>query len=283
VKLISEISAYYDRRGVRKSAALEYCPNNSIVESLLIRLSVPWDLGKRIGRAFADAWNQIAFRRFWGEGVFYRDTHFVVGNFEDLRVRQAVSWIRDVAPSISGRCTEDEVVYGSFSTNAATMLTALFLRHTGKSPQIVADGSSDQDVAGTLICYGSSEWNRKTFDVERSSAPLCEFIFDKAGRRAFEMGETLYTMDVRDGITYDKAILLRLTNQKDPKHCYIVCAGLSEWGSLAAVRYLTSNWKTLHKRFDDFSRRKDFCVLLSVRQGQFDEAIEVASAVRLGK
>jgi hypothetical protein len=60
-----------------------------------------------------------------------------------------------------------------------------------------------------------------------------------------------------------------------------VCAGLSEWGSLAAVYYLTKKWKVLHKRFDRFWRRRDFCVLLEVQSGQFENATEVASVVRL--
>jgi hypothetical protein len=60
-----------------------------------------------------------------------------------------------------------------------------------------------------------------------------------------------------------------------------VCAGLSEWGSLAAVYYLTKKWKVLHDRFDKSWHRRDFCVLLDVESGQFENAKEVASVVRL--
>jgi hypothetical protein len=88
-------------------------------------------------------------------------------------------------------------------------------------------------------------------------------------------------LENRNGKTYDKAILLRLTNPQNPDHCYIVCAGLSEWGSLAAVYYLTKKWKVLQKRFDIFQQRRDFCVLLEVQSGQFENAREVASVVRL--
>jgi hypothetical protein len=282
MKLTSESSGYRNREVTRRSVALEYRPNRSFVESLALRLSVPWELTKRIGRAFGDTWNHVAFRSFWGEGVFSSITHFVIGNFEDVRVRDALTLIRDFSPLRATPDIGDEVVYGSFSTNAATMLTALFLRHSGRLLQIVTNGKPQHKWEGTLICYGSSEWNLKTFDIERSAAPLCEFVFDQAGRRAFEMGELQYTIDDCDGTTYDKAILLRLTNQENPEHCYIVCAGLSEWGSLAAVHYLTNNWKVLHKRFDEFYRRRDFCVLLQVPYGQFEKATEIASAVRLG-
>jgi hypothetical protein len=59
----------------------------------------------------------------------------------------------------------------------------------------------------------------------------------------------------------------------------MVCAGLSEWGSLAAVYYLTTRWKDLHKRYDTFGQRRDFCVLLDVPSGQFENAREIISAV----
>lgn len=282
MKLTSEISARRDRHGMQRPIALEYCPKPSLVDNVMLRFSVAWELTKRIGRALADSWNHIAFRRFWGEGVFSRGTHFVIGNFQDVRVRGALMLIPDLTSGRPLADVEEEIIYGSFSTSAIAILTGLFSRHTGKLLRIVTEGEPEHKWDGTLICYGSSEWNLKTFDVERSSAPLCQFVFDKNGRRAFEMGEQQYTMEVCGGITYDKAMLVRLTNLENPEHCYIVCAGLSEWGSLAAVHYLTNNWKVLHKRFDEFYRRRDFCVLLQVPYGQFEKATEIASAVRLG-
>ena len=88
------------------------------------------------------------------------------------------------------------------------------------------------------------------------------------------------SIEKRDGVTYDKAILLRLlTRQQDSSQCQVVCAGLSEWGSLAAVHYLVRNWKVLHRRFDGFGQRRDFCVLLEVPFGHCEEARELAAAV----
>ena len=86
-------------------------------------------------------------------------------------------------------------------------------------------------------------------------------------------------MESRGGVLYDKAIVLRLANREDPAHCHVVCAGLSEWGSLVAVLYFTSMWRGLHKRFDSFGHRRDFCLLLEVPCGQFENAREVISAV----
>ena len=282
MKLVSEISARRDRHGMRCPIDAEYRPRPSLVDGVRLRFLVTWELTKRIGNALADCWNHIAFRSFWGEGTFLCRTYFVIGNFQDVRVRGALLLIPNLTSDRTLPDVGEEIIYGSFSTNAAAILTGLFLRHTGKLLRVVTEGGPEHKWDGTLICYGSSEWNLKTFDLEGLSAPLCEFVFDKNGHRAFELGELQYTMEVSGGITYDKAILVRLTNQENPEHCYIVCAGLSEWGSLAAVQYLANNWKLLHKRFDEYDGRRDFCVLLQVPYGQFEQATEIASAVRLG-
>jgi len=53
--------------------------------------------------------------------------------------------------------------------------------------------------------------------------------------------------------------------------------------AVEAVRISHKEWKVLHKRFDRFWRRRDFCVLLEVQSGQFENATEVASVVRLSR
>jgi hypothetical protein len=133
----------------------------------------------------------------------------------------------------------------------------------------------------TLVCYGTSDFNFKTFDIEvASESDLCQFSFDGNGERSFRLGGQHYSLENREGVTYDKAIFMRLSSRQSPQHCHVICAGLSEWGSLAAVYYLTKKWKTLHQRFDHLGQRRDFCVLLEVPCGQFEHAREIASAVR---
>lgn len=252
-----------------------------IVTRALSHLLMPLELAKRLGGAFPDTWNKFLFRRFWGEGGLSGDAYLVMDNYEDVRLRHR--FMRDFSQLTGPRgLVDSEITYGKLSPNAAAMLSALFLRHTGKLLRIVTDTEVEQAMNATLICYGNSDSNLKTFDIEVSSEnALCQFVFDGAGQRAFQICEQLYSIENRSGKTYDKAILLRLTNPQDPNHCYVVCAGLSEWGSLAAVYYLTKKWKVLHKRFDRFWQRRDFCVLLEVQSGQFENAREVASVVRL--
>jgi len=131
-----------------------------------------------------------------------------------------------------------------------------------------------------LICYGTPDMNFKTFDIEAwSGSSLCQFLFTADGRRAFRLAGQIHSTENRGGVIYDKAIVLRLTNRQESNHPHVVCAGLTEWGSLAAVHYLTKNWKDLRKRFDSFGQRRDFCVLLEVQCGQFENTRELTSVV----
>ncbi|PYU28281.1 MAG: hypothetical protein DMG32_03140 [Acidobacteria bacterium] len=242
-------------------------------------VSVLAEQASQAARVFTDSWNKFLFRRFWGESISSRDVDLVIDSYENVVLRNRFRW-RDSARKSREDFT-GEVVEGTFSPQATAMLTALFLRHTGKGLRIVTDVEEANKQDGAVICYGSSDSNFKTFELEaESGGALCQFTFNDSGKRGFRVGGNVYSIEKRDGVTYDKAILLRLlTRQQDSSQCQVVCAGLSEWGSLAAVHYLVRNWKVLHRRFDGFGQRRDFCVLLEVPFGHCEEARELASAV----
>ena len=229
-------------------------------------------------RVFTDSWDKFRFRRFWGEGLSSRDVDLVIDSYENVVLRNRFRWT-DSAQQTRG--LPGEVIQGTFSPQATAILTALFLRHTGKGLRIVTDMDEANREDGALICYGSSDSNFKTFELEaESGGVLCQFTFNDRGERGFRVGGNVHSIEKRDGVTYDKAIVLRLlTGQRDSGRCQVVCAGLSEWGSLAAVHYLVSNWKVLHRRFDGFGQRRDFCLLLEVPFGHCHEARELVSAV----
>jgi hypothetical protein len=183
---------------------------------------------------------------------------------------------RGVLETLAG----NTVIDGAFAPQAAAMVATLFAKHAPDALRVTTDGDTRPTPESTLISYGTSDSNCKTFDIEaRSGGNLCRFLQDENGRRAFRLAEQTFSMESRGGILYDRAIVLRLNNREDPARCHVVCAGLSEWGSLAAVRYLTSKWKELHRRFDRYGHRRDFCILLEVPCGQFENAREVISAV----
>jgi hypothetical protein len=244
-------------------------------------LSFLGDLARRFASMIPEAWERSSFRRFWGEGSVSADAYFVMDSFENVRLRNSFN-CSEMRPDEDSpvRLAGPDVVDGAFAPQAAAMLTALFLRNTGKVLRIATDVELESTLDATLICYGTPDANFKTFDIEAwAGSALCQCLLDGNGARAFRVAGRLHSIEKRNGIVYDKAIVLRLNNWQDSAYCHFVCAGLSEWGSLAAVRYLTRNWKSLHKRFDRSGRRRDFCLLLEVPRGQFEYAQEVISVV----
>jgi hypothetical protein len=244
-------------------------------------LAVLWDLSKRVAKIIPETWDRFNFRRFWGEGILSTDAYFVMDSYENVRLRNN---FRNAEPSAASEEPEafigTEIIRGSFCPQAAAMLTALFLRHSGKVLRIATDTEPGLKRDSILICYGTPDMNFKTFDIEAwSGSSLCQFLFTANGQRAFRLAGQLHSTEIRGGVIYDKAIVLRLTNRQESNHPHVVCAGLTEWGSLAAVHYLTKNWKDLRKRFDSFGQRRDFCVLLEVQCGQFENTRELTSVV----
>jgi hypothetical protein len=239
------------------------------------------DLARRVASVIPETWDRLSFRRFWGEGILSTDAYFVMDSYENVRLRNNFRNVEtsDVAERPAG-FAGSELIRGSFCPQAASMLTALFLRHSGKVLRIATDTEPSLKRDAILICYGTPDMNFKTFDIEAwSGSSLCQFLFTADGQRAFRLAGQVHAVENRGGVTYDKAIVLRLTNRLDSNRPHVVCAGLTEWGSLAAVHYLTKSWKDLHKRFDSFGQRRDFCVLLEVEGGQFESARELTSVV----
>lgn len=236
------------------------------------------DLARQAAKIIPETWDRFSFRHFWGDGILSADAYFVMDSYENVRLRN--NFRNAEPPEKPEAFTGTEIIRGSFCPQAAAMLTALFLRHSGKVLRIATDTEPSLRRDSILICYGTPDMNFKSFDVEAwSGSSLCQFLFTADGRRAFRLAGQLHSMENRGGRIYDKAIVLRLTNRHDSNRPHVVCAGLTEWGSLAAVHYLTRNWKDLHKRFDSFGKRRDFCILLEVHCGQFENARELTSVV----
>ena len=241
-------------------------------------VSVLAEQASQAGRVFTDSWNKFLFRRFWGESISSKDVDLVIDSYENVVLRNRFRWSDSDHQQAQG--FTGELIQGTFSPQATAMLTGLFLRHTGKGLRIVTDMEEASKKGGALICYGSSDSNFKTFELEAESGGLlCQFTFNDKGERGFRVGGNVHSIERRDGVIFDKAVVLRLASQQNAGQCQVVCAGLSEWGSLAAVHYLVRNWRVLHRRFDGFGQRRDFCVLLEVPFGQWEQARERASAV----
>jgi hypothetical protein len=256
---------------------------NSTLDKFIRTQAMPpfvvlWDLAKQVAKIIPETWERFNFRRFWGDAILSTDAYFVMDSYENVRLRN--NFRNAEPPEKPDAFIGAEIIRGSFCPQAAAMLTALFLRHSGKVLRIATDTEPGLKRDSILICYGTPDMNFKSFDIEAwSGSSLCQFLFTPTGQRAFRLAGQLHFAENRGGVIYDKAIVLRLTNRQESNHPHVVCAGLTEWGSLAAVHYLTKNWKDLRKRFDSFGQRRDFCVLLEVQCGQFENTRELTSVV----
>ena len=88
------------------------------------------------------------------------------------------------------------------------------------------------------------------------------------------MGGVIYPIEIRNGVVYDRAVLLKVRSPQNKDRTYVICAGLSEWGSLAAVSHLARRWKDLYRAF----KKDEFCLVLEVQFGQYENADEIAKA-----
>lgn len=126
---------------------------------------------------------------------------------------------------------------------------------------------------GTFICYGSSTSNIKTYDIEHLQEMNLYSVVttERHGLEypAWRVNGHDYTVTRNDC-----AVLMRIRNSRSEGNYLFVCAGLGEWGSSGAVRYLFRNWKTLNSRYKD---GRNFCVVLDVASGSDESAKEIAA------
>ncbi len=238
------------------------------------------DLAAQFAKIVPETRDRLSFRRFWGEEFLTTDVFFVADSYENVRLRDSFRRAEALASQErSEGSMGNEIIQGSLCPQAAAMLTALFLRYSGKALKIISDAEPISEKDAILICYGTPDTNFKTFEAEASSGSnLCQFLgHSRGGHRGFRVASQVHCMENRAGELFDKAVVQRI--RQSPTHAQVICAGLSEWGSLAAVHYLVKNWKNLQKRFDKFQPLRDFCVLLEVPYGQFEKTRELISVV----
>jgi hypothetical protein len=126
--------------------------------------------------------------------------------------------------------------------------------------QSVTDEEVKDIWEGTFICFGSSDSNLKTFDIEKLPANnLYEFVYSKTSKqRIFRVMGQDYSIN-NDG---DVGIIFRIKNPYFSEHKLFICAGLGEWGTSGAAYYLFKNWKELYKEYKEY---ENFICLVRVK------------------
>lgn len=223
---------------------------------------VLWDIMKRLSNVLPKAIDTYKLKRFFGSHIFDKERVFlVVDTYKDPRLRTGNRYEKDFLGR-KGRqgLVGGNIIYGTFSPKEVAMFGSLLAPFRKNPIEVVTDEEVNTVMDATLICFGSSDSNLKTYDIENQyGKQFYEFFFNINGQRAFRMRQTIYNLD-QGTPAKDKAVLLKIKNPNDKGYSYIICAGLSEWGTLAACYYLVRNWKTLYREY----KRKDFCLLLEV-------------------
>jgi hypothetical protein len=246
-----------------------------------ILLTVAPDAIKGVAKAIPNAINKARFKNFFGhESISGENVYVVLDPYEhpvprsQLQLGQVrfVKKFHGRKPNIS--IIGEDKLLGSCSVRVTKYSSECFsqLRSKDNRLKVVLDEEVMNLWDGTFFCFGSSDSNIKTFDIE--SLPqnnLYTFDFDQAtGYRCFVVnGQRFSIANQRD-----KAILARLINPHYPEHNLFVCAGLGEWGTSGATYFLFDRWKALNKRFQ---RGKNFCLIIEVNVGSDESAREVLS------
>ncbi|MDF1613311.1 hypothetical protein [Stygiobacter electus] len=228
------------------------------------------DIAKSIWRAIPNSITKYKLKRFFGPSVL-GDGNFwlVVDSYYHPLPRAGNRFIK----KFLGRKPDqpligEDRVLGSNILRLLGYLAAALGQYRDNDSQItfVADEDVESRWDGTMICFGSSDSNLKTLDVE--GLPQNGFYklkFNATGMRCFEVAGRDYNIVPNE----DKAIILRIRNPRSPEHWLFVCAGLGEWGTSGSTRYLFTHWKQLHKRYKDHN----FIVVVAVK-GRSDENVE---------
>lgn len=233
-----------------------------------------WDAIKGIYNAFPRAISNYKFRKFFGEKALNNNKVFIVLDpYEHPSPRTAAGrYIKKFLgrkPNVP--IVGEDKVLGSCSvrlTKYSSSEFALFRQKTNPV-NIVLDEEVINNWDGTFICFGSSDSNIKTFDIESlNENNLYKYEFGTNGIRRFNIAGEKYSINQ----TEDVGILLRLKNPYHSEDKLFICAGIGEWGTSGSAYYLFKNWRKLYKRFGS---NNNFALILKVRINSDESAREI--------
>ncbi len=170
---------------------------------------------------------------------------------------------------------EDDVL-GINVVRVVTYISALFSKYRRKTKPItvVADEEVAEKWDGTFICFGSSDSNIKTYDIENlPEQSFYRFEFGSNGFRMFNFGNKTFTIN---GLK-DYGILMRIRNPRHSEHFLFVCAGLGAWGTSGSAYYLFDHWKELYKKH---KKNEEFCKVIEVDFGSDESARVIHSLTK---
>jgi hypothetical protein len=236
---------------------------------------IVYETGKGILLALPNAIKKRQFASFFGRSAISGNHAFAV--LDPYRHPLPRVGNRYVKEFLGRRADQplvgEDYVLGVNVVRVVSYISALFsqFRSGGKSIPFVTDVDVVDKWDGTFLCFGSSDSNIKTLDVE--SLPQQTFYsweFGQSGHRCIRAGGKVFTTQPRK----DYGVLLRLRNPHHPEHWLFVCAGLGEWGTSGSTYYLADRWFQLYKQH----RTSNFAKVVEVDLESDESAREVYSA-----
>jgi hypothetical protein len=245
-----------------------------------ILLTVAPDTLKGVIKAIPNALNKARFKNFFGKEIIDGENIYVVLDPYEHPISRSrlVPGQNRFIKRFYGRKEDIPIVgedklLGSCSVRVTKYASEVMSKYKPKDKtlKIVLDEQVMNSWDGTYFCFGSSDSNIKTFDIERlPQNNLYTFGFDQAGYRCFNVNGQQFSF----GNHKDRAIISRFINPHHSEHLIFICAGLGEWGTSGATYFLFDRWKELNKRF---KRGKNFCLIVEVDINSDESAKEIFS------
>jgi hypothetical protein len=203
-----------------------------------VLLSLLPEILKNLRDAIPRSLSKWRLRKFFGSSaVGGTDIHIVLDPYQHPLPRTGNRYIkrffgrRNDQPLIG----EDNVlgINAIRVVNYAVSLFSLYRKHD--DPLRI---SLDEDVRdlwdGTFLCFGSSDSNIKSLDIENlHENNFYSFQFDAQGQRCFNVRGEQFSIHNQE----DVGIILKLRNPYHPEHSLFICAGLGEWGTSGSAYF----------------------------------------------
>jgi hypothetical protein len=234
-----------------------------------------WEAGRGIVQAIPHAIKRRRFAAFFGpSAIFGNNIIAVLDPYTHPLARVGNRYVkRFLGRKPDQPLVGEDDVLGVNAVRIVAYISALFsqYRKGGKSIPFMTDAAVADHWDGTFLCFGSSDSNIKTFDIELlPQQEFYSFAFGSNGVRCFRAGGREFAIQPH----IDYGVLLRLRNPYHAEHWLFVCAGIGEWGTTGSAYYLTDRWSQLHKQH----RASSFLKVIEVNVGADESAREVYSA-----
>ncbi len=199
------------------------------------------------------SYRKIQLRRFFGSDALGDGLSVVYGSLRDSRTlspngptRRYVKLYHDGRTlEINGPAGD---IIGAGEIRASSYLISALSRYRKTPVQAITDVEALEVLNRTMVAIGSSASNEiSDFIMRQEDNVFFSFGGDDEGSYVEHLPSKKRFRGFVPPFPKDYGIILKLKNQRFPRHYFFVCAGLGEWGSSGAAWYLANYWQSLGK------------------------------------